>query len=215
MATQQVRKTPTQTRAKNTVARILSATAELIAEIGLDSITTNKIAKHADINIASIYQYYSDKDAIINALIRQFQNNLVDRLNSLLEGMENLPLEPATRQIVTVAVQELRQTHDTAPSLISNLGSNRTLSAMRELESRFLEAMRRYLIKRRDDLDLGDIDSSIYIIYTATAAIVGRHLNDPTPYLTDEEVVEEIVRLMVRYFSKPVAAQPTGNETLQ
>ena len=63
------RKTPTQRRAKNTVARILSATAELISEGGVEVITTNKIAERAHINSASLDQYFGKKEAVINALI--------------------------------------------------------------------------------------------------------------------------------------------------
>jgi AcrR family transcriptional regulator len=62
------RKHPRQERAKETVAVILEAAAEVFAERGYAGATTNKIAHRAGVSIGSLYQYYPNKDAILTGL---------------------------------------------------------------------------------------------------------------------------------------------------
>lgn len=62
------RKQPTQQRAKQRVDRILNATATLLDEVGLDGLTTNLIAERAGVKVASLYQYFPNKYAVLSTL---------------------------------------------------------------------------------------------------------------------------------------------------
>ncbi|MDE1173631.1 MAG: TetR/AcrR family transcriptional regulator [Parvibaculaceae bacterium] len=64
----QPRKRPVQERARQRVSRILEATAELLEERGSVGLTTNHIADRAEVNIASLYQYFPNKQAVVMAL---------------------------------------------------------------------------------------------------------------------------------------------------
>ncbi|MGH1349845.1 MAG: TetR/AcrR family transcriptional regulator, partial [Methyloligellaceae bacterium] len=59
---------PTQKRSVITFENILEATTYLIEEIGIQKITTNKIADRSGVNINSLYQYFLDKNAIIRLI---------------------------------------------------------------------------------------------------------------------------------------------------
>ncbi len=67
----QPRKRPVQERARQRVSRILDATAELLEERGIEGLTTNHIADRAEVNIASLYQYFPNKQAVVMALADQ------------------------------------------------------------------------------------------------------------------------------------------------
>jgi AcrR family transcriptional regulator len=62
------RTTPSQTRAAETVRKILSATSSIITESGIENVTTNAIAERLSISVGSIYKYYKTKDDILFAL---------------------------------------------------------------------------------------------------------------------------------------------------
>ena len=62
------RRQPRQKRARETVARILDATAELLDEQGFERLTTNAIAQRSGLNVASLYGYFPNKFAVMAAL---------------------------------------------------------------------------------------------------------------------------------------------------
>ena len=67
------RKAPLQSRARKTVERIMDAAASILDEQAVDRITTNQIAERANVNIASLYQYFPNKFAIVIALAERIR----------------------------------------------------------------------------------------------------------------------------------------------
>ncbi len=61
----QLRRVPQQTRGQETFDLILATTGELLQARGTDAITTNLIAKSAGVNVATLYQYFPNKRAIL------------------------------------------------------------------------------------------------------------------------------------------------------
>lgn len=60
---------PVQRRSRERLERILEAAAELLAEGGVDALTTRSLAEHTGIPVASIYRYFDNRDAIIAAYL--------------------------------------------------------------------------------------------------------------------------------------------------
>lgn len=65
------RKAPRQDRARATVEVILQAAAYILEREGWAGFTTNHVAEKAGVNIASLYQYFPNKSAIIEELRRR------------------------------------------------------------------------------------------------------------------------------------------------
>lgn len=65
------RKKPRQQRAKVTVDIILQAATKLICESDDGDFNTNRLAAVAGVSIGTIYQYYSDKQAIVADICRR------------------------------------------------------------------------------------------------------------------------------------------------
>ena len=90
------RKAPKQERSREMVAKIVAATVALLRYVGPDQITTNAIAEKADVSKGSIYQYFSDKDAIIEAAVQALA---VEEAPAIEEMLRTITLtEPATGQ---------------------------------------------------------------------------------------------------------------------
>ena len=75
------RKQPRQKRSQAMVGRILEATRDLLVEEGLGALTTNHVAKAADISVGSLYQYFPNKQAIISELFSQWLTEVRDKVN--------------------------------------------------------------------------------------------------------------------------------------
>jgi len=62
------RRRPVQGRSQATVDALLAAAAQILARHGPEAATTNAIAERAGVSIGSLYQYFPDKDALIDVL---------------------------------------------------------------------------------------------------------------------------------------------------
>jgi AcrR family transcriptional regulator len=67
-STNSLRRQPKQQRGKERVATILTAAAEVFAQVGYSAATTQQIADRANTAVGSIYQFFPDKLAIFHAL---------------------------------------------------------------------------------------------------------------------------------------------------
>lgn len=191
---------PTQPRARQTVQRIIDATAALLLEQGVDAVTTNKVAERAHVNIASLYQYFPNKQALLSALLQQHVNELSRRLNDLLDQLGDVRVEDSTRLWATMGIAWFREGGSVLLELLRNQALLASLPEARTFEHRLMDAMRRFLLKQRERLQVDDLERAIYVAFSACSAVLTKHLLEPVPYYTDAEIVEALVQLMGRYF---------------
>ena len=62
------RRSPNQDRSREAVERILDASRDLLAEHGVEKLTTRRIAARADVNVSTLYQFFPNKHAIVYTL---------------------------------------------------------------------------------------------------------------------------------------------------
>lgn len=73
---------PKQARGAATRARLLDVAGTLLAEVGVDRISTNMIAARAGLSPPALYRYFADKYAVIEAL----GHRLMARQNAVLDA---------------------------------------------------------------------------------------------------------------------------------
>lgn len=76
------RRPPQQDRARQTRGRLLDVAGTLLAEVGIERVSTNLIAARAGLTPPALYRYFGDKYAVLEALGRR----LMDRQNAVLES---------------------------------------------------------------------------------------------------------------------------------
>ena len=79
-----LRRVPVQGRSVARVARMLDACAELVDEIGYEALTTTILAERAGVAIGSIYQFFPDKRAVVQALTLRSLEAYLERLSRRL-----------------------------------------------------------------------------------------------------------------------------------
>lgn len=70
------RRTPSQKRSEFTVNTILQAAGEMIVDAGDKKLTTNAVAERAGVSIGKLYQYFSNKEALVAALRQDHEDQV-------------------------------------------------------------------------------------------------------------------------------------------
>jgi AcrR family transcriptional regulator len=87
-STNPLRRVPVQGRSVARVQRMLDACAELVDEIGYEALTTTLLAERAGVAIGSVYQFFPDKRAIVQALALRNLEAYLARLSARSEAVE-------------------------------------------------------------------------------------------------------------------------------
>ena len=65
------RRVPQQVRSRDRVQRILEVAGDIVVDKGVEGVTTRAIAAGAELPVASLYQYFADKEAVLLALVER------------------------------------------------------------------------------------------------------------------------------------------------
>lgn len=115
---------PRQERALLTYERLLDVAGELLAEVGIERISTNMICARAGMTPPALYRYFHNKYAVLEALGRR----LMDRQNVVLFAWLD-KYAPQGLAALSEAVEELMR--ETARVTASEVGAVWTLRALR------------------------------------------------------------------------------------
>lgn len=86
------RRVPAQARSRERVERIIDSAARLVVTNGVEGLTTRSIAEAAGLPVASLYQYFTDKEAILLALCERDMAEMDDQVATDLAAVEELTL---------------------------------------------------------------------------------------------------------------------------
>jgi AcrR family transcriptional regulator len=79
-----VRTEPTQRRSSQRLDALLDAAADIVDESGFERLTTQMVAERAGASIGTVYRYFPDRVAVVNALreraIRRYRERVVDEV---------------------------------------------------------------------------------------------------------------------------------------
>lgn len=96
------RREPQQARSRERLERILDATGELLDEVGLDGLSTRLIAARAEVNVATIYQFFPNKYAVIKSLVERTADRLIERHRELTGAFDlGAPLSETNEKVLT------------------------------------------------------------------------------------------------------------------
>jgi AcrR family transcriptional regulator len=190
------RKTPRQDRSRATVDALLEATADNQVRQGYAKLTTNRIAERAGVNIASLYQYFPGKDAIVAELRRRHGDEQRAALRQALVEHRGKGLESTIQALVSMGLAA----HAVAPTLHRVFTEEMPPIGYDDVSARdapLFDEMRRFL--EAAGINAAEMDLTLWMISTASGAIVHRATVERPADLASGRISEELVKLLVRY----------------
>ncbi|MEU8699536.1 TetR/AcrR family transcriptional regulator [Streptomyces sp. NPDC048680] len=80
-----LRRQPQQARSRARVEAILAAADRILSQEGYEALTMRRIAEEADTPVGSIYQFYADKSAVVDALGQRYLDAFKAAIDELVE----------------------------------------------------------------------------------------------------------------------------------
>lgn len=193
------RKKPVQERSKATVAALLTATAQVLVEEGYHRASTNRIAKRAGVSVGSLYQYFPNKDALINSLLER----LVDKQFSLLENklleVQEMDLPTAIREILDALVRVRQVEPELTKVLFEQVPRTGEMDMVNRWNARAAQTIHAALENRKEDVRPKNLEIAAYILVQSFHGTIHHTVVHNTPLLSDERLQEEFRDMILRY----------------
>lgn len=193
-----MRKLPQQERSRQMVATLIEATAQCIAERGLDNTSTPMIAERAGVSVGSLYQYFSSKEALIEAMV----SALADDIG---KGLSRLPIPPEAglRDLVSIAIRfgfaTLHSQDGLYLELVRNWHRLPTQKVADVLQQHFLELARLYFLKHYREYPIEDLQVRLFIITNSTLFTMVRQVSQQSAWITEDAVAEGLIDMITGY----------------
>jgi AcrR family transcriptional regulator len=199
MRAKAARKQPQQARSRATVTAILDAMTRILDREGSDAATTTRVAEVAGISIGTLYQYFSHRDAILDAL----QDREFERAMELMERVLAAGVHGSARDAAREVVEGLLTLYAAAPGLhrvlaLEGLRVTPT-DRVQAFDMRVIQVVRNFLIVSGWKVRRENLDAAAFVVFQSVRASMLARMLELPPGLDDETLTEELTDLVLRY----------------
>lgn len=194
------RKQPVQARAQSTVTAILEATIQVLEREGPDAATTTRIAEVAGVSVGTLYQYFSHRDAIFDALQEREFQRAIELMTGILSD-NNLARSP--RETVSACIHGMLSLYVSAPGMHRVLAMEglRATKADRihSFDLRVIALVRHFLSATDAPIRRKNTDAAAFVAFQCVRATMLAMLLENPAGLNDAALVDELSDLLLRY----------------
>jgi AcrR family transcriptional regulator len=199
------RRMPAQQRSRERVERILEVAGRLIAEQGVEALTTRAVAAESGVPVASLYRYFADKNEILLALIERDFAEMDTRVAAALGGLDRL----SVRRVIEAAMRAFVEVYRERPHFVAvwwgGRGSRAVLAFGRQHDRQIASALYEFL--RGAGLIRDDAEPMLAELAERVGDRVFEFAFEQDPR-GDERVIEEGIDLVAGYVER--FATPAG-----
>ena len=205
------RKRPRQHRSRALVEAIREACLKILEQEGPDRLTTERIADVAGVNIASLYQYFPNKEAVLAEVYEERMAGLLAQTESEFERIHALTdqgVEATLAAIIDLEATLLLQLYRMYPDFYLQYQQSLDIRARVNQLTQSLanpsweEWFPGFLRRHRQQLRAGPIDTMAFIARRSLDASLQSALAERPEALEDPTFRREVLSLLLRYLLK-------------
>lgn len=203
-----VRKVPQQERSRLMVARLVEAGRQVLHRDGYEGFTTNRVAQEAGVSPGSLYQYFSDKGAIIAAIIARWSDEVEERATTGLAARLGEEGPAMVRAVADALLEALETSPELLRVVMEELPPSQHRPRLVSFERRVIDLVTAYLAARPGAL--GPERSAARIAWVLVMAVENlsvRFVLD-APALSRDEFLDEVTALCLGYLDPTGATSP-------
>ena len=140
-----MRKSPKQARSREMVERLISAARTVLVRDGYDVFSTNRVAEEAAVSPGSLYQYFPNKDALVDTVLDRWSDDISDRVAGSLADRLDIVGPDMIRTTADALLTALESDAPLLRIVWEELPTVRHRTRQRALEQRVKELLTVYL----------------------------------------------------------------------
>jgi AcrR family transcriptional regulator len=192
------RRTPRQARSRDKVRRIVEAAKRVLMEEGTAAFNTNRVAKEAGVGIGSLYEYFPNKQSIVDRLIEETAASESAAILERLEQVADLAPHDVLRPIIELLFDLYVQNHELYRVLFALSDDPRDVGH-RPGEQRIIDEVRKRIEIIAEPLGIDDPDLASFTLFHAVESLCDRMAGQGLQRFTREQCIDEIVKVAQGY----------------
>jgi len=197
------KKLPSQRRSQATFDALVEACAWLLARRGYAGTTTNHIAERAGVNIASLYEYFPGKDAIV----AQVAERLVERVLARLAQGAAPVMAGGEDQVVRLWIEWIHdvvfQEKELVAVFLQQVPYAGQLAPIQATGARLLEFSQQVRWHAGGFLRRDLPDPALHLLINLVTSTIMQCVLDPPPDVTPRQLLDELIRRVEEWVRGP------------
>ena len=193
------RRRPKQERSKVTVAAILDAAEELLRNVEIGSLNTNRVAERAGVGVGSLYEYFADKNFLIVGLIERFALQIDRDVNAVFDSRGGESLHVTLHRLVQAVVTVYERDPVLHGRLLRHVPHIPVENPLDMIESPIRRRLANMLRACGDEVEANDLDLVALVCVHAVRRMVDAACADRNLGLGLHEVETEMQAMIRSY----------------
>lgn len=202
------RKSPVQARSAASVDAILEATVQVLLHVGKERLTTTRVALRAGVSVGTLYQYFPNKSALLQAALKRHLNEVTDALELVYQEQRGNSVEQMATALISAFLQAKMRDAKTSVALYAVSSDVDGAKIVQQKAIRSNKAIVEMLKTASEPLTV-DPQLVASMLQGAMVGVSRRMLESGAPEKQFETLRQELVFLACAYL-KACSARPSA-----
>lgn len=194
------RKSPVQARSTASVEALLEASIQVLLSVGKEKLTTTKVAVRAGVSVGTLYQYFPNKSALLQAALRRHLAQVAEAVELVCRQQTGRTHREMITALVTNFLRAKMKDARTSVALYSVSSDIDGVKIVREMGIRLNRAIARMLADSSEPLT-ADPETVAFMLQGALVGVSRSLLESGNPHERVESVRRELITLGCAYLS--------------
>ena len=191
---------PRQNRSKQTVAAIIEAGFITVSREGMEGLTTRKVADTAGVSVGTLYEYFANKEEILDAMNERVARDVVAMIRPMIPELIRMTPRDAVLKMLFEFRDLLRRNNDRYLYYAGRMAGQPSRLRVEPVTRVLSDLAMQYLAHNPEYTRLPDIPVKAYIMINGGIFALIQQLSEDNPTISFEELAEglaDMVRHMV------------------
>ncbi|OTG85110.1 TetR/AcrR family transcriptional regulator [Acinetobacter sp. ANC 4648] len=197
-----MRKKPQQQRAMVIVNNILEATQLCIVEYGLLQVTTPKIAEKSGVSVGSIYQYFENKEEIIEELLRRKSESLGLALKQIAISQQSFNIQEIISFSIQFGFDMMKADDGFFIEILKHWHGYNNSEAAQILEKHFFEVGMYVFNRFYSDWNFEILKHKSFVIINSTLFTMMQYVSNNNFLISEQQLKSELSTMILSYLEQ-------------